>query len=280
MTMRLSMSSLAGTARTRGGGRDLEAGLHVGHDARGRAAQLLDVVGGLGARRPARAGRPGRTGAVAGWARRDRRREPRAARRTVRPAAAGRAAGAAGRRRGRRGSGRGRGRPAGPPASASSPARRWSARGLVPSPRHRWSSRPRACSPRRSPTRRGRPRSCPGGTARTARPRATRWRRKRHGSSQDPPSGSRWDRPLPPRFVTASLLVHFARSVDDNTTAFALSARARRPPRGRSTGASPPRHTRVNGGQRAVPCASRWGCRDLCQVMVLHTRAPGVNALR
>ena len=80
------------------------------------------------------------------------------------------------------------------------------ARRPSPGSRRSWWPR-RACSPRRSPTTRGRPRSCPSGTARTARPRATRSHRKRHASSQDPPSGSRWDRPLPLRFVTASLLV-------------------------------------------------------------------------
>ena len=87
-------------------------------------------------------------------------------------------------------------------AAAAAPAAAGRRRGRAVA----WRPR-RACSPRRSPTTPGRPSSCPSGTARTARPRATRWHRKRHASSQDPPSGSRWDRPLPLRFVTAPLLV-------------------------------------------------------------------------
>ena len=124
----------------RGGRGDLERGLHVGHDARGRAAQLLDVVGGLGLVGLAtRAGRPGRTARWRAGRSRSATSRP-AARRTARPAPAGSAAGAAGggRRRGRRGRRRrattGVGFVAGVPLvvrPASSPWSRAVGRGLV-----------------------------------------------------------------------------------------------------------------------------------------------------
>ena len=265
MTMRLSTISLAGDRAHRGGRRDLERGLHVRDDARGRAAQLLHVVRGLGLVGASDAGALGdlrvRGGRRLGG--RDRRRRRRRLHergrglggRRSRRGGRGRA-GAAGsrvRRREVRRAGRGRRSPVARPVPRRSRA---------PGPSRWWRPR-RACSPRRSPTTPGRPSSCPSGTARTARPRATRWHRKRHASSQDPPSGSRWDRPLPLRFVTAPLLVRLLLLLMTTLRPAARSG----PASGRPFGTDPQRvfTWSAHAGQHGATCQfarpSRRGCR-------------------
>ena len=94
MTTRLSMSSLAGTARTLVAVGTCERGLHVGDDAGGRSAQRGDLLGDLGVARP--------------WAR-PSRREGWAARASAPRGPSEPAGGRLARGWGRRGGGDGRG---------------------------------------------------------------------------------------------------------------------------------------------------------------------------
>ena len=205
MTMRLSMSSLAGTARTLvRSGPSSEASMLVDRagaaprsgadlDPRSATWRLDSRAGarrGAGAPRVAAAGSlPGLVGdglagasrASARWRRVAGLRGCRSRRRAARRAGAGvrrpgrRRAGAAAR--GAALGRRGRPAPAAGCAAGRTPRPAWRSRGRRR--RCRWPrGRPPAGSPRRTPTTPGRRSSCRSGTARTARPRATRWARR------------------------------------------------------------------------------------------------------
>ena len=226
MTMRLSMSSLAGTARDAGRGRHAEAGRHVRRRPGGRAAQPEYVR--LRHRRGGRCGGGwcgGRCVAAAGGGAVQARRRGRGAG----PAVAAAPAGEAGPPRGLGRPGAGLADPAGPgrggwagrraglaeepgrlraPAAGGSPragpvpwgsGRRRRQPAAAPDgwpvrpARRRWPVRPppRAGSSRRRSSTTPCPPS-PGrpGSAGTARPRAIRWARSRW------PAGRRWRLPV------------------------------------------------------------------------------------